>query len=150
LAEVETLLNLRDASVLHYADPKRGQRRAVRVHRTHEQTTVEGFLLAGDTRAEVWLKTLLQDELPAQAYGRALLQGSATAPVALAPRSRQVCTCFNVSESAIHTQLTHCHGNESERLSQLQQALQCGTNCGSCVPELQRMVSATSPVKQAA
>jgi len=150
LAEVEALLNLLDASVLHYADPKRGQRRAVRVHRTHEQTTVEGFLLAGDTRAEVWLKTLLQDELPAQAYGRALLQGSATAPVALAPRSRQVCTCFNVSESAIHTQLTHCHGNEVERLSQLQQALQCGTNCGSCVPELQRMVRATSPVKQAA
>ncbi|MDP1656429.1 MAG: molybdopterin-dependent oxidoreductase [Hylemonella sp.] len=150
LAEVEALFNLRDASVLHYADPKRGQRRAVRVHRTHEQTTVEGFLLAGDTRAEVWLKTLLQDELPAQAYGRALLQGSATAPVALAARSRQVCTCFNVSESAIHTQLTHCRGSEGERLAQLQQALQCGTNCGSCVPELQRLVRASAPLQQAA
>jgi len=150
LAEVEALLDLHDASVLHYADPKRGQRRAVRVNRTHEQATVEGFLLAGDTRAEAWLKTLLQDELPAQAYGRALLQGSATAPVALAPRSRQVCTCFNVSESAIQTQLTHCHGDEGERLTQLQQTLRCGTNCGSCVPELQRMVRATSPVKQAA
>ena len=150
LAEVEALLNLLDASVLHYADPKRGQRRAVRVLRTPEKTTVEGFLLAGDTRAEVWLKTLLQDELPAQAYGRALLQGSATAPVTLAARSRQVCTCFNVSESAIHTQLAHCHGHEGERLTQLQQALQCGTNCGSCVPELQRLVRATSPAKQAA
>ncbi|WP_066704833.1 nitrate reductase [Curvibacter delicatus] len=150
LAEVEALLDLNDASVLHYADPKRGQRRAVRLQRSAEQATVEGFLLAGDTRAEAWLKTLLQDELPAQAFGRALLQGSATAPVALAPRSRQVCTCFNVSESAIHTQLAHCGGSDSERLTQLQQALRCGTNCGSCVPELQRLVRASMPLQQAA
>jgi assimilatory nitrate reductase catalytic subunit len=32
-----------------------------------------GFVLAGDTSAQAWIKTLLQDELPAQAYGRLLL-----------------------------------------------------------------------------
>jgi len=150
LAEIEQLIGLDEAHVLHYADPKRGQRRAVKLQRAPERTTVEGFLLAGDTRAEAWLKTLLQDELPAQDFGRALLQGSATAPVALAARSRQVCTCFNVSESAIHTQLAQCRGPDSERLTQLQQALRCGTNCGSCVPELQRMVRASTPLQQAA
>ncbi len=150
LAEIETLLRLDDGSVLRYADVKRGQRRAVRLQRHPERSTVEAFLLAGDTRAEVWLKPLLQDELPAQAYGRALLQGSAQAPVAMAAPSRQVCTCFNVSESAIQTQLLRCRGSEGERLAQLQQALQCGTNCGSCVPELQRLVRATPLQKQAA
>jgi assimilatory nitrate reductase catalytic subunit len=150
LAEIETLLRLDDGSVLRYADVKRGQRRAVRLQRHPERSTVEAFLLAGDTRAEVWLKPLLQDELPAQAYGRALLQGSAQAPVAMAAPSRQVCTCFNVSESAIQTQLLRCRGSVGERLAQLQQALQCGTNCGSCVPELQRLVRATPLQKQAA
>ncbi len=150
LAAIETLLRLDDGSVLRYADAKRGQRRAVRLQRSAERSTVEAFLLAGDTRAEVWLKPLLQNELPAQAYGRALLQGSAQAPVAMAAPSRQVCTCFNVSESAIQTQLARCRGGESERLAQLQQALQCGTNCGSCVPELQRLVRATPLQKQAA
>lgn len=150
LAEIETLLNLDEGSVLRYADVKRGQRRAVRLQRHPEHSTVEAVLLAGDTRAEAWLKPLLQDELPAQAYGRALLQGSAQAPVAMAAPSRQVCTCFNVSESAIQTQLARCRGNASERLAQLQQSLQCGTNCGSCVPELQRLVRATPLQKQAA
>jgi len=150
LAEIEALLQLNDASVLRYADIKRHQRRAVRLQRGTESTTVAGFLLAGDTRSETWLKPLLQGELPAQAYGRALLQGSAQAPGAMAAPSRQVCTCFNVSENAIQTQLTRCRGNESERLAQLQQALQCGTNCGSCVPELQRLVREQPALKQAA
>jgi len=145
LATIEQLLQLDDGDVLRYADAKRGQRRAVRLQRSPECTTVAAFLLAGDTRAEAWLKTLLQNELPAQDYGRALLQGSAEAPVALAAPSRQVCTCFNVSENAIHAQLQRCHGSESERLTQLQQTLQCGTNCGSCVPELQRLVRSTQP-----
>jgi len=150
LAEIEALLQLDDASVLRYADARRGQRRSVRLQRGTESTTVAGFLLAGDTRSEVWLKPMLQDALPAQAYGRALLQGSAQAPGAMAAPSRQVCTCFNVSESAIQTQLTRCRGNESERLAQLQQTLQCGTNCGSCVPELQRLVREQPALKQAA
>jgi assimilatory nitrate reductase catalytic subunit len=151
LATIEQLLQLNDVDVLRYADTKRGQRRAVRLQRSPERTTVAAFLLAGDTRAEAWLKTLLQNELPAQDYGRALLQSSAEAPVALAAPSRQVCTCFNVSEDAIHAQLQRCHGNEGERLAQLQQALQCGTNCGSCVPELHRLVRSNQPaLKQAA
>jgi assimilatory nitrate reductase catalytic subunit len=33
----------------------------------------------------------------------------------------------------------HLHTDE-ERLASLQATLQCGTNCGSCVPELKRRV----------
>jgi assimilatory nitrate reductase catalytic subunit len=50
-----------------------------------------------------------------------------------------------VTDVAIDAQLMHCKGTDKERLSALQVALQCGTNCGSCVPQLQRMVRASAP-----
>ena len=150
LQEIEAVLGLDDASVLRYVDRKRGQRRSARLLRQGGRSTLEGVLLAGDTRAEAWIRTLLQDELPAQAYGRLLLLPGAAAPAALPARSRQVCTCFNVSESAITGALAHCTGSDSQRLAMLQKELKCGTNCGSCVPELQRMVRLAPPLRAAA
>ena len=107
-------------------------------------------MLAGDTSAQAWIKTLLQDELPAQAYGRLLLVPGAKAPVAVQSRGKQVCTCFNVTDAEIGQFLGGCAGSETQRLDALQAKLQCGTNCGSCVPELKRMVRAVIPLKQAA
>ena len=150
LADIERLLGLDDAGVLRYADRKKGQRRSARLLRADGSATLEGFLLAGDTSAQAWIKTLLQDELPAQSYGRLLLLPGAKAPVAVQSRGKQVCTCFNVSEAAIGTHLAQCSGSDSERLASLQKALQCGTNCGSCLPELQRMIRVGLPLKQAA
>lgn len=150
LQEIEALFGLDGSSVLRYADRKRGQRRSVRLQRQGEQTSLEGVLLAGDTRAEAWIRTLLQDGLPAQAYGRLLLLPGAAAPAALPARSRQVCTCFNVSENAITEALAQCAGSDSQRLAALQQELKCGTNCGSCVPELQRLLRLTPPLRRAA
>ena len=109
-------------------------------------TTLEGVVLAGDTSAEGWLKTLLQEELPAQTYGRLLLVPGAKAPVAVQSRGKSVCTCFNVTDAAITAELAHCHGTDDDRLAQLQGKLRCGTNCGSCLPELKRMVRATGPL----
>jgi assimilatory nitrate reductase catalytic subunit len=130
---------------LRYADRRLGQRRTARLVREGDATRLEGFVLAGDTRAEVWIKPLLQDELPAAAYGRLLLMPGAKAPVAVVARGRQICTCFNVSEDAILGRLRSCEGDEADRLSALQQSLHCGTNCGSCVPELKRLVRETKP-----
>ena len=42
--------------------------------------------------------------------------------------------------------LAHCHGTDADRLAQLQGKLRCGTNCGSCLPELKRMVRSTGPL----
>ena len=49
--------------------------------RSGSQALLDGFLLAGDTSAEAWIKTLLQDSLPAQSYGRLLLVPGSKAPV---------------------------------------------------------------------
>ncbi|MFN7856701.1 MAG: bacterioferritin-associated ferredoxin, partial [Acidovorax sp.] len=134
------------SDTLRYADKKRGQRRAARLVRQGDNTRLEGIVLAGDTRAEGWLKTLLQDELPAQTYGRLLLVPGAKAPVAVQSRGKPVCTCLNVTDAAIAATLAQCHGTDGDRLAQLQDQLRCGTNCGSCLPELKRMVRSTGPL----
>jgi assimilatory nitrate reductase catalytic subunit len=144
LERIEALLQLQGAEVVRYADPKRGQRRAMRLQRVGTDTRLDGFLLAGDTSAQAWISGLLQDELPAQAYGRALLLPVSEPPVPVVSKGKVVCTCFNVRDIAIEDNLRTGSGNLAERLAKLQGALQCGTNCGSCVPELQRMVRSSS------
>ncbi|RYY99447.1 MAG: nitrate reductase, partial [Comamonadaceae bacterium] len=150
LQQVEALLGLADGEILRYADRKRGQRRTVRVQRHGADLRLQGLLLAGDTSAEAWLKALLQQELPAQAYGRLLLAPGTRPPQAMPASGKQVCSCFGVSQPAIETQLASCAGSPDERLAALQGALRCGTNCGSCLPELKRLVRSVAPLPQAA
>ncbi len=145
IERIEALLGLNTADALRYADRRLGQRRTARLVRDGDSSRLEGFVLAGDTRAEVWIKPLLQDELPATAYGRLLLMPGARAPVAIVAKGKQVCTCFNVTEDAIRDHLQTGEGSETERLASLQSSLHCGTNCGSCVPELKRLVRDTTP-----
>ena len=150
LQRIEALLGLQGTDTLRYADKRRGQRRAMRLVRAGSDAHLEAFLLAGDTSAESWIRALLQDRLPAQAFGRQLLAPGSKAPVALVPRGKQVCSCFNVAEPAIASHLAGSRGGEDERFASLQSTLKCGTNCGSCVPELKRLVRALIPMPQAA
>ncbi|MBC7605050.1 MAG: (2Fe-2S)-binding protein [Ramlibacter sp.] len=147
IIRIEALLGLAGPDAMRYADPKKGQRRALRLARSGDDARLEAFLLAGDTSAEAWIKTLLQDELPAQAYGRLLLVPGAKAPVAVQSRGNQVCTCFNVTDVEIATHLAGVEGSDDDRLASLQSELKCGANCGSCVPELKRMVRAAMPLR---
>jgi assimilatory nitrate reductase catalytic subunit len=146
VAEIETLFGLgfQKPDVLRYEDRRRHQRRAMGLVRAGTDTLLTRFIMAGDISAEPWVRALLQDGLPAQSYGRLLLKPDARPPVALAERGRQVCSCFNVSEPAIRQTLPRCHGDADQRLAQLQQSLRCGTNCGSCIPELKRMITRTA------
>lgn len=146
LARIEALLGLEAAQTLRYTDARRGQHRAVRLKHEGDQAHVQAVLLAGDTRAQAWMRTLVQEQLPAQALGRQLLAATEQPPRGVAGQGKVVCSCFGVPEAAIHTQLAQCHGSDGERLAALQGALKCGTNCGSCLPELKRMVRATAPV----
>ena len=150
MTQIESLLDLATPETLRYADKRHGQRRAMRLSRVGAEAHLDGFLLAGDIRAEAWIKTLLQDQLPAQAFGSQLLRPGATAPAGVASRGKVVCSCFGVNETAISGMLATCAGSDEQRLAALQGALQCGTNCGSCIPELKRMVRAGNAVEAAA
>lgn len=148
LAQLEYILGLDGAHVLRYADRKKSQRRTVRLARNDEQVRLTGFVLAGDTRAQASINTLLRDELPAQAYGHLLLLPGAEPPVALQSRGQPVCGCFNVTDTGISKHLSlvsrgeGCLASDEERLASLSQALKCGIHCCSCLPELKRRVRA--------
>ena len=114
----------------------------MRLVRHGAETRLEGFLLAGDTRAEAWIKTLLQDELPAQAYGRLLLAPGATAADAdAAARPADLHLLRTSPKRRIGEHLAALRGQRARSASpRCRRSLKCGTNCGSCVPELQRLV----------
>jgi assimilatory nitrate reductase catalytic subunit len=50
---------------------------------------------------------------------------------------RSVCACFKIGEAEIRAAVV-----AGATLAALQKNLKCGTNCGSCVPELRRLVAA--------
>jgi assimilatory nitrate reductase catalytic subunit len=155
LAQIEALLGLDAPEVLRYADTQRGQRRSVRLvtkglDGQASGARVQAFMLSGDVRAAAWIGALLMDDLPAQSYGRALLAGTGTPPVAVPSRGAQVCNCFDVTEPEITATLARCRGGPEARLAQLQAELKCGTQCGSCLPALRRQVQLAPTLADAA
>jgi assimilatory nitrate reductase catalytic subunit len=147
LAELEGALGLGSGAVLRYADPRASQLRAMRLH---GDGSLQAFLLAGDAAAQGWMLELLKGAQPATAFGQALLAARRQPPQPVAPRSRQVCACHDVSEQAIAAELRGSRGNEGERLQQLQDRLRCGTECGSCLPALKVLVQQQGQEKAAA
>jgi len=152
LLEVERALGLHAPNTLRYVDTRLGQRRAARLHRAQapadteatDQATLQAFLVAGDTRSGPWLKALLLDGQPAGALGSRLLMAGPEAPQgAGAALSPEVCTCLQVRQDRIVATLPGLGGGADARLAQLQQRLRCGTQCGSCLPALRRLVAQT-------
>ena len=158
LEQMEKILRLDGDDVLRYADRKKGQRRTARLQRMDDHEALTGFVLSGDTSAQAWTRTLQQDELPAQAYGWLLLPG-ARPPVAVQSRGKLVCTCFNITDTDIKGQLDratagnageNCLATADDKLASLKETLKCGTNCGSCIPELKKVIRFFKPADAAA
>ncbi len=140
LGELEALLGLHNEGVLRYADPRRGQHRSLRLAPHGDDQCVEAMLLSGDIAAALWLKPLVQERLPAQSFGHRLLAAGAKPPAMAASKGKPVCTCLDVGEAQIADALASCPGSAESRLAHLQERLHCGTQCGSCVPELKRLI----------
>ena len=118
---------------------------------------MERLQFALDGEPDPWFE-LKEDELPAQAYGRLLLLPGTKAPVALQSRGKPVCSCFSVSDadiSACLNEITSAAGGagylarDADRLLLLQDKLKCGTNCGSCVPEIKRIIRSATDTRLA-
>ena len=145
LQQIEQLLGLVGDATIRYDDQRRQQSRTLQLQRNADGALrLEALLLTGDTRAGTWLAQLLLDEQSPPQPSHLLLTQSAKPPSGAAPRSPQVCSCMNVNADSIELTLRHCAGSDAERLAQLQQRLGCGTQCGSCIPELKRHVQATA------
>lgn len=82
-----------------------------------------------------WLIGLMRGERLTPEERRALLSGCA--PDGAADNGAVVCACFQVGEKQIRRRISA--GDDSPEA--LGESLQCGTNCGSCLPELKRMLA---------
>jgi assimilatory nitrate reductase catalytic subunit len=128
-----------ESHLLRYDDPRRGHARRVLV----QDGTLRAVSLRGDWSAELWLKEYLEAGLPVAQLGRLLLKPGTTAPSGFKSRGRIVCNCWNVGESEIVAMLEQVDGTPPARLGALQTKLKCGTQCGSCLPEVKRLIAET-------
>jgi assimilatory nitrate reductase catalytic subunit len=137
MADIEGLFGIAGETVLRYDDKRRGNARHILVR----DGMLQALSLAGDVAAERWLREYLETEQPVAALGRLLLQPSAVAPQGFKSRGRIICNCFNVAETDINDALGDLDGPPEARLAALQGRLKCGTNCGSCLPELKKIIA---------
>jgi assimilatory nitrate reductase catalytic subunit len=142
VARLAEALGLRGMGVLRYADTQRGRSRLLRLTGEGAEARLQALLLVGERGTAAWLLPLWRAALPVAPYGRQLLAPEQQESALTVTRSPQVCNCFDVSEASILAQLGHCQGTAAERLLGLQGALRCGTQCGSCLPTLRRLIAA--------
>ncbi|MFC5476524.1 molybdopterin-dependent oxidoreductase [Paraherbaspirillum soli] len=141
LQQIEAMFDIEGPHILRYDDRRRGHARHIKLNGDR----LEAVALSGDTSAELWLKPYLEAGQSVLGLGRRLLMPSAKPPAGVQSRGRIVCNCLNVAESEIRQVLANAAAAPEERLALLQRQLKCGTNCGSCVPELKRMVLQPMP-----
>ncbi|WP_416638298.1 molybdopterin-dependent oxidoreductase [Pseudomonas sp. OHS18] len=143
LDQLHQQLGLSNGPLMRYDDPREGQgcmpiHKRVRI----EDGRLTGFALSGETRARNWLRELWQNQTSLDDDSGRALRRWLLAPVesppgeARARAGKTLCTCMNVSETAVREGIERgCD------LNALKQNLGCGTQCGSCVPEIKRLLA---------
>jgi assimilatory nitrate reductase catalytic subunit len=91
---------------------------------------------AEDLPARAWLSSLFVQERLAELDRVSLLVGQPADP--RADTGPTVCSCFGVGRNTIVKGIR----DGLATVDALGQALKCGTNCGSCVPELKALLAA--------
>ena len=127
--------------VLRYYDKRRG---IVRLVRAKEKVLSAVLTGSSESLASTsWLREYLENGLEAKKLGRSLLMPISTPPIEIKPKGKAICNCFNVSTDMINTYLSNMdpENGPEEMLANLQSQTQCGTNCGSCKPELKQIIS---------
>ena len=124
------------AATLQYRDPRRGIAKRVLIR----DGSVAGARLTGETAARDWLKEMIAAGAPADALRAWVLAPLNRAPQGSPPRGRILCACNDVAESEVRARA-------GVPLDQVQQELGCGTGCGSCLPEVKRLLSLPAVVE---
>ncbi|KQQ08133.1 nitrite reductase large subunit NirB [Rathayibacter sp. Leaf296] len=116
-----------------YADPARGLYQKIVV--SDDAKTLLGGMFVGDAGPYSSLRPLLGRELPAEpsAY---LAAAGAEAPSGDLPDDVQLCSCNNVSVGEVR----HAIGEGCTELGPLKACTRAGTQCGSCVPLVKKLL----------
>ena len=152
LEALRRALGLHGAMLLRYADASTGTARCLRLAGRGPDAQIESLMLAGPADSAAWLLPWWAAAEPIGEHARALLLPHPQAPADASVRRarREVCNCLGVDEAAISAALAQVEGTPAERLAALQAKLRCGTQCGSCQPELRRLVARVVPRAAAA
>ena len=118
---------------MSYQDARRGIWKKARV----EDGVITGARLSGETAAQDWLKDLIAAGASAMDVRAWLLAPVTQPPAGGIGRGRILCNCLDVAEPDIVAAIA-----AGADLAALQATLKCGTECGSCVPELKRLLMA--------
>jgi assimilatory nitrate reductase catalytic subunit len=125
----------REAEIAEYIDAPRGSYRMA----AFVDGKFAGCLFVGPAEAAPqWdaVKVMFEAESIGEAQRRAVLSGKSTD--GLADPGPVVCACFGVGLNVIRAALADGVAGNVEEIGK---ALRAGTNCGSCLPELKRIVS---------
>jgi assimilatory nitrate reductase catalytic subunit len=139
LEQIDRVLALTGLATLAYDDARKNLSRRVRI----EDGRLVGVRLAGDLAAEAWMRDFFLSGASVIELRQRLLAGSANPPLGFKARGKVVCNCFNVSEQSIIEFCSAASGDSAQRINALQSELKCGTNCGSCLPELRTLAAAS-------
>ncbi len=140
IEDIDRRFGLAHANAIRYDDPRRAVGRRVDV----QLGVLRAVRMSGaehDLIAEPWLKDWLAHAEPIEPVRKLLMIPSAVTPAGFAPRGNVVCSCFNVTDREIGTTLRGRAHPTGEALIRIQEKLQCGTNCGSCLPEVRRLIA---------
>jgi assimilatory nitrate reductase catalytic subunit len=138
IAEIDAILGMTDdMPLLNYLDAKRGisKRILVENNTTTAKAEVTGVRLVGETLAADWLKDVMTTGEFSPELRRWALAPLNAPPAGQKSRGKIVCNCLDVAENDIIETI----GLGADLIT-LQNKLKCGTQCGSCVPELKRLV----------
>ncbi|MFZ3184017.1 MAG: molybdopterin-dependent oxidoreductase [Pseudomonas sp.] len=134
LAQIDQLLGLDEGPIMAYDDPRKAVGKRVRI----ESGRITAIRLAGETAARDWLKSLWSEGRADEELRRWLLAPLSTPPgnSSAVADGKTLCSCMNVSNAAV------CAGiQRGLDLNGLKQELGCGSQCGSCVPEIKRLLA---------
>jgi len=148
IEKIDAILNMTDDSpCLNYNDAKRGisKRILVESNPVSGKPEVTGVRLMGETLAADWLKDVMTtgaflDETHYKEFSRWALAPLSAPPTGQRARGKIVCNCLDISQNEIVENI-----ELGADLITLQTKLKCGTECGSCVPELKRLVHSHHP-----
>ncbi|MDI1360700.1 nitrate reductase [Methylotenera sp.] len=140
IEQIDQILEMTDdMPLLNYQDAKRGISKRILVSNHSGKPEVTGVRLVGETLATDWLKEVMTSGEFTAELRRWALAPLSTPPAGQRSRGKIICNCLDVAENDIIETI-----QLGADLITLQNKLKCGTECGSCVPELKRLVAANS------
>ncbi len=117
-----------DMHEIRFVDEMNADQRIALIHQEQVKLLVYSHQDQKKLPSKMWLNQTVEKSFAGSPYALILGDNAATTSV--------VCSCFQVTEKSIQSAIKKgCSSTE-----QLGKQLKCGTNCGSCVPELKKLI----------